>query len=322
VSRFGAAVHVLLDAHAAALEPIAAEPPDPKAKGAAKGKAEATPQARALFPADVLVCFDAADPKAAAPAAVKKGEPKADPKKGDPAEAARTGDVLSEVAAAARAAVAPWTEASFPEAAGAAPGLHPAVWLQSALTVARVERLAAKGADAKAAVRAEAEHVYAELGLWIDERAVAEVAAIDAVVATCEAAVDAAAPVAEDWRLEGPAAFVDPAARLVAPPPPPAEPALAPTDPRRLSASQLARLERALLAAAAAEGFTDGSVARSQLSAEALADVLGRLAASDCDLPEIWAEPPALDGALAALDPSDAGFVPVASVLRFFADFT
>ena len=141
-----------------------------------------------------------------------------------------------------------------------------------------------------------------------------------------EVAVEAVAaeePLTEDWRLEGPDLTAGHKFRLLPPASPPPEPTVVSTFLRRLNSQQSATLAKALTAAAAAEGFeeSEGRICPALVSVEALQDLLLRLATSDSDLPEVWSGQPAAEAfssVLLELDPSDCGFVPVASVIDFF----
>jgi hypothetical protein len=295
---------------------------------------------------------------AAAPAAAKKGSKELAKEEvvAAPVDASALGLCLAAALAAvtpwqpARFPIAEAAEATAAGVLGAAaaditpppppPSLHRAVWAEAERCEWRLRRCATKGAAAVAELEATVAHAHAEMGAWVCSRTEEELVAGEALVAVAQAAVAAGSPLPGDWRLDGIRLTLGSTRVLVATPLLPPTPKLLPQHRWRLNALQTAVLAKSLAAASAAEGLetaattqkpqqdrvpiTGGGAAAAAgglLSTGALAAVLLRLAASDGELPVEWSLGPSSEGfagLVAALDPSDCGFVAVDSVLGFF----
>lgn len=303
VDRLAAAVHLLHDWFGATLEPIGDPVPTPEDPKAKKPKDEPPPP-RLVSPIDIFAQeVKVADPKA-------KKDPKA---KDEPQEPV---DQLEASAALALAAARRWLPpaAPFADRPDASPLLRVAVHAQAGLAEARVLRLKARGEALRGELRADAEHVMAELGCWIEERAMAELEAADEAVAVARRAVAAHEAIAADWRLDGTTLAAHQHRRLVPSPGPSPEPTLTHIDSRRLNHTQATGLVRSLHVAAEAEAL-GGDV----LSIDTLVDTLMRLAANEADLPEQWTGLAAsrFVEVCAELDPEDCGFVALARAAEY-----
>jgi len=191
--------------------------------------------------------------------------------------------------------------------------MYRAIWMQTALCQARLQRIADNGAKCVAEIKDETLFVYRELEENFANQMTNEMAAIECVVSMALGACESEKPIEFLWKLEGDQIVEDQTIRIIPAPVPPPATIVEFVFPEAFNRPQEGNLRRAL-ERLQGEGRT--------LSTLDFASVMARLAVQPSLLPDAWCELDLEDyenmGSI--LDPEDTGEITIDDVIAAIRD--